>query len=1009
MSSFILSLAIRLTILMVLGGLVALAMRRSTYAVRHVVVAATLACAIALPALMLAIPQWRVGVLPAAPPTATLFYSISAIPTASAPAANEADVTTSLRPVLVTAHAEGAMLEPSELASESFVAPSEPASASVSAPAPVPARFAPSASQIALGVWLLGMLAGLAWIALGRIGLARIRNRATPLASEEWRAILEAERANAGVDQNVALLESRAVTSPVTWGVLSPVIVLPSAAHSWAHDRKRVVVMHEMAHIARHDSATQLAATLASIVYWVHPLVILAARRLRAECERACDERVLELGTPATDYAAHLLDVAKYARSFGAASIVSVAMARPSQLEGRLMAVLRSEPHRGRSSAKSRVAASLFAATMLIAISAFMPVERDTSAVSTLRTPGGLSRVSELPNGRALANVSESWNRAQDTFPPATPATPATPAAPAAPATVSAPAAPLGPLASAAPVTTPAPAAPSLFATPLALLAPASPAAPATPATPAPFFSGAAIAAWSANAFRVHAKPDTTFVKSVPAKSGGNLDLDLDTGGDITITGTDEAKVTVSASLGGRSWRETTVSLEGSDNDVRLESRYEQRSGNQSFDNSFTIRVPKKFSVHVASAGGSVAISGVEGDFRGNTGGGPIVIDHAKGEARLSTGGGDIRISESNLDGFVTSGGGKVILNNVTGSVVSNSGSGRSYGKRYGYSYGMPDGNLQMEKYRVMVPDMKMDMAEMKMKDMTIDVPRVRFRMLDSAKMKKMMDVQGPEFEKARKEMLHAQEAMREAEERMARDRSTLDDDDSTMSDSATAQAREMFERHREEMASAREAMQRARESMLLNRDSDTSDSDPTIVTMKHMRMLKDGKSIVIDKDGGDVHLEDAPDGARIFTGGGAIVVERSKGVVRAQTGGGNIEISSAEGSAAAVTGAGDVSINLVGESAHPVNVSSGKGNIDLILPKDANATLDLETAYTKNYGKHTQIKGDWPLTVVETDEWDSSQGTPRKFVRVKQTIGKGGPVIRVRTVNGDIRIKRGS
>jgi beta-lactamase regulating signal transducer with metallopeptidase domain len=1007
MSSFIISLAIRLTILMMLGGLVALAARRSTYAVRHIIVAATLACAIALPAMMLAIPQWRVGVLPAAPAAAPL-YSRSAISPSTPSAAIAPAANASLRPVLVTSYIERATTvtvaatktasasaspKPAPVAQSSVAPiaaatlPLSPAPAPAPTSAPAPAPFAPTASQIALGIWLLGMLIGLAWIALGRIALARIRRRATPLASEEWRAILEAERANAGVEQQVALLESRTVTSPVTWGLLSPVIVLPSAAHSWTLDRKRVVVMHEMAHIARRDSATQLAATLASIVYWVHPLVLLAARRLRAECERACDERVLELGTPATDYAAHLLDVAKFARSFGAASIVSVAMARPSQLEGRLIAVLRSSPHRGRASARSRAAATLFAATMLIAISAFMPVERDVTPPSALRS-SRLSRVSELPNGRALASVTSRGIRSQDTAGPTWPAAP---------------------------------------------VAPAAPAAPAQAAQPAPFFSANTIAAWTASALGAPAKPDTTFTKSVPAKSGGTLDLDLDTGGDIMVTGTDDAKVTVDASLGGSSWRQTTVSLDGSGGDVRLESRYERSFGNSSFDNKFTIRVPRKFNVHVSSAGGSVAISGVEGTFRGTTGGGPITIDHAKGDAQLSTGGGDIRISDSHLEGSVKSGGGTVFFNNVTGGIIPAAGNTESYGNGYFYGFGAPKGSYKMPKFKVMVPKMKMNMSDLKMNmsdlkmnmsdlmmdmpNMNFDMPNVQFRTLDSEqmkKMKKMMEEQGPELERAREAMESAERTMRENEESIERARIDLQNgDDSVMPDSAMERIRESLERHRGAMDSARvvlrqnqEIMNRALESVRESREA--SVSSPRIVKMKSMRM-QDGNVIIIDKDGGDIDLDAAPHGARVSTGGGTIVVGRARGTVSAHTGGGDIEIGPSEGAAAATTDAGDVSINLVGEGAHPVDVSSGKGNIQIFLPKDANATLDLETAYTENYHGHPQIKGDWPLTVTETNEWDSSQGTPRKYVRVQQKIGKGGPVIRVRTVNGDICLRRGS
>ena len=1038
MSAFILSLAIRLTALMILGGLVALAARKSTYAVRHVVVAATLACAIALPAMMLAVPQWRVGVLPAAPATAPLYSRIS-LPSARPTVSSTRAAYVPVRPVLVTTYAEGANTSQSISASTTTLQSSVAPAASAVAPAP----FAPSATQIALGIWLTGMLLGLAWIALGRFGLARIRHRATPLASEEWRAILEAERAHAGVEQHVALLESRAVTSPVTWGVWAPVIVLPSAAHSWSLDRKRVVVMHEMAHIARRDSATQLAATLASIVYWVHPLVILAARRLRAECERACDERVLELGTPATDYAAHLLDVAKYARSFGAASIVSVAMARPSQLEGRLIAVLRSSPNRGRASARSRAAASLFAATMLIAISAFMPVERDASPANlrSTKTP----RISELPNGRALANVAGTSSRAEvsDTnlrrlAPPAAPEAP-TPDAPTPEAPtpgVPAPEAPTPMSPAVVPNVAPraapaalAPAAPAARVSSMelsVLAAPLAPMAYAAPASLAPFASIASvapIASWSTYARRVRAKPDTTFTKSVSANTGGTLNLDLDTGGDLTIVGTDESKVTVDVSLGGHNWRSSNVSLDGSGNEVRLESTYESHSGNASFDNSFKIRVPKKFNVHVTSAGGSVSISGVEGSFEGATGGGPITIDHAKGEAHSSTGGGDVRISESHLDGSVTSGGGTVIYNNVTGGVMSDAARGDASGSSYYYGYGMPKtysssgGMYKMPKFKVMTP-MKMNMPDMnyKMKSMTIDIPDVQFRKMDTLQMRRMMDAQGPAFERAREAMERAEEAMRDNEESIEQSRIMLQsDEDRDASDSSVEHTREELRFHQRALDSARIILHRNRAIMDRARESirdgvDDSESSPRIVKMKRMRVQDgNGSVVVIDKDGGDIQLDDLENEAHVSTGGGAISVGRARGAVTAHTGGGDIEIGRAESAAAATTGAGDVSISLVGEAPHPVNVSSGKGNVEIVLPSNANATLDLEIGYTKNYGRHPVIKGDWPLTVTETDDWDASQGTPRKFVRVKQTIGKGGPVIRVRTVNGDIRLKRGN
>jgi hypothetical protein len=101
------------------------------------------------------------------------------------------------------------------------------------------------------------------------------------------------------------------------------------------------------------------------------------------------------------------------------------------------------------------------------------------------------------------------------------------------------------------------------------------------------------------------------------------------------------------------------------------------------------------------------------------------------------------------------------------------------------------------------------------------------------------------------------------------------------------------------------------------------------------------------------------------------------------------------------------VTIQIRGAGAHSVDVTSGKGEVVLDLPRDLDATLELETAYTDNLGHKTTIVSDWPLPTTETDKWDRSEGTPRRYVRARQTIGRGGSTIRVRTVNGNIIVHR--
>jgi hypothetical protein len=158
---------------------------------------------------------------------------------------------------------------------------------------------------------------------------------------------------------------------------------------------------------------------------------------------------------------------------------------------------------------------------------------------------------------------------------------------------------------------------------------------------------------------------------------------------------------------------------------------------------------------------------------------------------------------------------------------------------------------------------------------------------------------------------------------------------------------------------------------------------------------------------GGPISLAAAPDGARVTTGGGRIRIGASGGEVYAMTGGGDIDIGPATGSVEAHTGAGDVAIEIKGPGSHSVIVTSGRGRVVLVVPRDLDATLELETAYTNNLGHTTRIISDFPLQTTETADWDSREGTPRRYVRARQTLGKGGGVIRVRTVNGDVVLKR--
>jgi TonB family protein len=127
----------------------------------------------------------------------------------------------------------------------------------------------------------------------------------------------------------------------MTFGISRPAILLPGDCHVWPPARRRIVLLHELAHIARRDLATQLGARLIAACWWFQPLSWMALSLLRRESERACDELVIRSGVRPSDYAVELLAIAQTFNSNPQLSAAGIAIARADALESRLRSILK--------------------------------------------------------------------------------------------------------------------------------------------------------------------------------------------------------------------------------------------------------------------------------------------------------------------------------------------------------------------------------------------------------------------------------------------------------------------------------------------------------------------------------------------------------------------------------------------------------------------------------------------------------------------------------------------
>ena len=360
-----------------IASVVTLLLRRRSAAARHLVWTAAFAALLALPLLSLALPAWQVRVDPALVPAGAMFRTnaSNAAPGAAAAAARQQALP----------------------------------------PAPQPAAAPINWAMVLLLLWSAG--AGVAVLQIGVCWAAmwRVRRAARPIEDRELDSLAPA----VGIDHPVDLLEAGAGSMPMAFGLLRPAVFLPAEAASWSAERRQMVLLHELAHVRRGDLATHLLAKAALSLYWWNPLAWRAWREFLKERERATDDLVLQAGARASDYAGHLLEIARTMQASPRIGWAAVSMARPSQLEGRLLAILDSGVNRGAPGRNALIAAAALAVILVAPFAAMRAQAQDRTATlpadvdATIRAAAAQKNHEMLDSAAKVAEVMLQYDMAQ--------------------------------------------------------------------------------------------------------------------------------------------------------------------------------------------------------------------------------------------------------------------------------------------------------------------------------------------------------------------------------------------------------------------------------------------------------------------------------------------------------------------------------------------------------------------------------------------------------------------
>lgn len=378
-------------ILMAAAGLAAAAMRRNAAAARHLVWMLALCGLLLLPIASLMMPKWTLPILPALE--------------APAPPA----VVANLPPTPTPQPAPPTFIPPptDALATTPPNAPPMPASQPAPATLPNATLSKPAPNPVNLPAWALALWLAVAFLSIapfiaGIIAVARLRRRANTFADSDLQALATCLAQTLAMKRPARLLRAPTGAMPMATGFLRPAVFLPEDALAWTEEKRRVVLLHELAHVKRRDCLTHAIARTATALHWFNPLAWLALRQLRIEREHACDDLVLAAGERPSAYAENLLEIARTLRADTITAAAAITMAQKSQLEGRLLAVLDAARNRGLVTRK-------FAVICIAAVSVVVGVLGAVAVTREIATAGDLLAIAKPVKKTSMESFFGGW------------------------------------------------------------------------------------------------------------------------------------------------------------------------------------------------------------------------------------------------------------------------------------------------------------------------------------------------------------------------------------------------------------------------------------------------------------------------------------------------------------------------------------------------------------------------------------------------------------------------
>ncbi len=166
-----------------------------------------------------------------------------------------------------------------------------------------------------VALWLLGVLL----LSIRQVGhyffLSQLRLHGLQAPKKRWAKLFERLVQKTGLQRPIIFLESTLAKDMMAFGHWRPYILAPvGLLAGLPPEQVEALLLHELAHIKRHDYLIRLLQSIVETLLFYHPAIWWLSYKAGQLREESCDEQVLAWGTQRTDYAEALLQAARFSK-----------------------------------------------------------------------------------------------------------------------------------------------------------------------------------------------------------------------------------------------------------------------------------------------------------------------------------------------------------------------------------------------------------------------------------------------------------------------------------------------------------------------------------------------------------------------------------------------------------------------------------------------------------------------------------------------------------------------